>query len=126
MHAQNTGKYRKAAQIPYPNAYASAEACRGNEAAFQFNCAQRSHANFTEHHLTAVGSLLIAGLQFPIIAAGCGLGWTLSRMAYMWGYSNSKLGTAGKGRYNGVSFWMFELGLLGMAVATGVKMIMGN
>lgn len=94
--------------------------------AFAFNCAQRAHANFTEHHATAVASLLIAGLQFPLAAAACGFGWTLARAAYMVGYSRSSPETKGRGRYKGSAFWLFEAVLMGMAGYTGVKMVMGN
>jgi hypothetical protein len=72
-----------------------------------------------------VVSLLIAGQQFPITAAVCGLGWTLARAAFMVGYSTSKPETKGRGRYKGGLFWLFQIALIGMAGYTGVKMIMG-
>ena len=37
------GKYRKAASIAYPNAYATAQQSKESRAAHQFNCAQRAH-----------------------------------------------------------------------------------
>jgi glutathione S-transferase len=92
--------------------------------AFAFNCAQRSHANFTEHHASAVAALLIAGLRFPLAASACGLGWTIARAAYMVGYSTSKPETKGRGRYKGAAFWAFELALIGMAGYTGVQMLL--
>jgi glutathione S-transferase len=93
-------------------------------AAFAFNCAQRSHANFTEHHTSAVVSLLIAGLQFPLAAAACGFGWTLARAAYMVGYTRSPPETKGRGRYIGSAFWLFEAALIGMAIYAGVKTVL--
>ncbi len=94
--------------------------------AYAFNCAQRSHANFTEHQTSAVVSLLIAGLQFPIAAAVCGFGWTISRALYMVGYTTGSPETKGRGRYRGSAFWFCEVGLMGMAAYTGIKMVMGN
>jgi len=123
-HTQNTGTYRKPACIEYPNAYATPQQAKEDPKAFAFNCAQRSHANFTEHHASAVAALLIAGLRFPLAASACGLGWTIARAAYMVGYSTSKPETKGRGRYKGAAFWAFELALIGMAGYTGVQMLL--
>jgi glutathione S-transferase len=73
-----------------------------------------------------VVSLLLAGLNYPVAAAVCGFGWTAARTAYMVGYSRSAPETKGRGRYKGSAFWLFEAGLIGMAIVTGVKMVMGN
>ncbi|PVH82553.1 hypothetical protein DL98DRAFT_586540 [Cadophora sp. DSE1049] len=83
IHTVNTGKYRKAAKIPYPAAYAPDS--RTDEAAVRFNCAQRAHAHFIENQVTALGSLMLAGLRFPLTAAVFGLGWSVSRYFYMTG-----------------------------------------
>jgi glutathione S-transferase len=124
-HSLNTGAYRKPSGVEYPNAYASAAEAKENPAAFAFNCAQRAHANFTEHHTSVVAALLVAGLRFPVSAAVCGFGWTVSRLFFMWGYSNSKIGSKGKGRYNGSAFWLFETALIGMAGWFGGEMVLG-
>lgn len=65
---------------------------------------------------------MLAGLRFPLTAAVFGLGWSVSRYFYMTGYSK---GGDGKGRYNGVTFWLFQLGLLGLTGYNGLAMIMG-
>jgi hypothetical protein len=44
----------------------------------------------------------------------------------MVGYSRSSVESKGRGRYKGSAFWFFELGLLGMAIWTGVGMVLGN
>jgi glutathione S-transferase len=83
LHGINTGKYRKAAKIAYPAAYAPSS--RTDEDANKFNCAQRAHANFIENQPTMLGALLLAGLKFPITSAILGVGWTASRYLYMVG-----------------------------------------
>jgi glutathione S-transferase len=121
IHGLNTGKFRKAAKVDYPAAYAPSS--RTDEAAHNFNCAQRAHANFTENHASMLGALLLAGLQFPITSALMGAGWTIARYVYMVGYSAG--GAGGKGRYKGISFWLFQIGLIGLASYSGVAMILG-
>ncbi|KAF4633477.1 hypothetical protein G7Y89_g4639 [Cudoniella acicularis] len=70
LHIANTGKYRKLAAVKYPLAYAPES--RTDDAAHKFNCAQRSHANFVENQVSALGALLIAGVKFPVTAAVLG------------------------------------------------------
>ncbi|KAK0122012.1 hypothetical protein ONS95_010276 [Cadophora gregata] len=120
IHTVNTGNYRKAAKVPYPAAYAPDT--RTDDAAVKFNCAQRAHAHFIENQVTALGSLILAGLRFPLTAAVFGLGWSVSRYFYMTGYCK---GGTGKGRYNGITFWLFQLGLLGLTGYNGLAMILG-
>ncbi|KAA8563792.1 hypothetical protein MFRU_024g00250 [Monilinia fructicola] len=120
LHGINTGTYRKAAQVAYPAAYAPAS--RTDAEAHRFNCAQRAHANFTENHSIAVSALLISGLQFPKTAALMGGAWSVSRWVYMKGYSQG--GEGGKGRYKGASFWLFQLGLIGLCGWMGVGMVL--
>lgn len=119
-HMANTGKFRKAAKIDYPAAYAPES--RADEAANRFNCAQRSHAHFTENHASVLAPLLIAGTKYPLTAAVMGLGWSVSRYAYMVGYCK---GGNGKGRYNGSTQYIFSLGLMGLTAWIGVGMVMG-
>ncbi|KAH7348691.1 hypothetical protein BKA65DRAFT_265161 [Rhexocercosporidium sp. MPI-PUGE-AT-0058] len=120
LHMLNTGKFRKAAKVPYPAAYAPDS--RTDEAAIRFNCAQRSHAHFTENQVSMLASLVLAGLQYPLTAAVMGLGWSVSRYLYMVGYSK---GGDGKGRYNGATFYIFQLGLFCLTAYSGVAMVMG-
>ncbi|TAQ87708.1 hypothetical protein B7494_g3952 [Chlorociboria aeruginascens] len=120
-HSVNTGIYRKAAGVAYPAAYA--DTSRSDLAALQFNGAQRAHANYTENHLSLVGSMLIAGLRFPLVAAAMGAAWSVLRYLYMSGYSKGLYN--GKGRYRGLHFMEFQAGLIGLAAWTGVAMVMG-
>ncbi|KFY35852.1 hypothetical protein V494_05529 [Pseudogymnoascus sp. VKM F-4513 (FW-928)] len=125
IHSINTGKYRKAAAIAYPAAYASNEQAKESDDAYRFNCAQRAHANFSENHPSVLATLLIAGVEFPRVAAGLGGIWVLGRYLYMTGYSNLSLGRGGKGRYRGMIMWIGQLGLLGLTGYTGLSMVLG-
>ncbi|KAG9232042.1 hypothetical protein BJ875DRAFT_381630 [Amylocarpus encephaloides] len=120
VHIANTGEFRKAAKVNYPAAYAPES--RTDDAAHRFNCAQRSHANFVENQASMLGALMVAGVRFPLTAAAMGLAWSASRYLYMTGYN--KGGEGGKGRYRGISFWLFQLGLMGLAGYSGVAMVM--
>jgi len=125
IHGANTSSYRKAAGILYPNAYASDALAKGKPEAYAFNCAQRAHANYIENQPSLVGALLIAGLMFPLTAAAMGAGWSVSRYLYMLGYCRPSWGENGNGRYKGVTFLVFQFGLMGMAGYTALKMALG-
>lgn len=79
-HSVNTGKYRKAAKVVYPAAYAPSS--RTDPEAHKFNCAQRAHANYIENQVQFVPALLISGLRFPVVSAALGTVWVLSRIQY--------------------------------------------
>lgn len=114
--------------MPYPNAYASAEAVaqattpEKKQALYLFNCAQRAHANYIENHTLTLPALLIAGLEYPRAAAIAGAVWTINRVVYAVGYTlQSK--REGKGRLFGELFVPAQLALWWMAGAFGWKMI---
>ncbi len=117
LHSSNTGKFRKAAKVSYPAAYAPSS--RTDVEAHNFNCAQRAHANFTENHPSFLGALLIAGLRYPLTSAVMGAVWTLGRYLYMVGYSR---GGDGKGRYNGIFYMLSHIRSMGMAGYVSVMM----
>lgn len=76
--------------IGYPNTYATAEQADKDPAAYRLNCAQRAHANFTENLTPWLAAVLIAGLRYPVPAAGLGFGWLASRVVYTVGYTSDK------------------------------------
>ncbi|KXJ92832.1 hypothetical protein Micbo1qcDRAFT_160661 [Microdochium bolleyi] len=120
MHFVLTGDARKRAKIPYPNAYATAEQAAKDPAAYRFNCAQRAHANYTENLTPFLGALLIAGLSYPVYAAGLGATWTTGRAVYALGYT----GAGPKGRVVGsVVSSLSGFVLLGMSVASAIKFL---
>jgi glutathione S-transferase len=88
----------------------------------KFNCAQRAHANYIENQPSMLGALMLAGIKFPLTAAVMGLGWSVCRYLYMVGYCSDAEG--GKGRYRGIAYMLFQLGLFGLAAWNGVTMIM--
>ena len=101
-HSQWTLGFRRAAKISYPQHFAPEEKARTSQEAYSFNCVQRSHSNFMEHHTIAVVSLLVAGLRFPVTSAALGGVWSLGRVVYAVGYAHSRIGSGGKGRYKGL------------------------
>lgn len=120
VHSLNTGRRRKAAKVAYPACYAPSS--RTDAEANRFNCAQRAHANYIENQPTTVAALLIAGLAFPLTAAGMGFGWTVGRYFYMTGYTRGDEG--GKGRYQGAFYNLFQAGLILLAGYNGYTMVM--
>ena len=67
--------------------------------------------------------LLIAGLYFPIPAAAMGLGITVSRFVYAWGYTYAGPG----GRAAGVLVNdLLVLGLFVLSIITSVYFIQGK
>ncbi|KAL7794994.1 ER glutathione S transferase [Trichoderma ceciliae] len=96
IHMMRTSKFRKESKVAYPNAYASHEQAEKDPAAYKFNCAQRAHANFVENQPSALGALLIAGLNFPLASAILGATWAFGRVLYLYGYTGSA-GPKGRG-----------------------------
>ncbi|KAH7152984.1 hypothetical protein EDB81DRAFT_790195 [Dactylonectria macrodidyma] len=113
LHVQLTSKYRKASGLKYPIAYASNELAEKDPKAYQFNCAQRAHSNFTENQTSFLGALLVSGLHYPVAAATLGAGWALSRVVYALGYTS---GQGPKGRLIGsIGSFLFDTILKFMA-----------
>lgn len=112
------GSYRKAAKVPFPNAYASASEAKDDRAKYLFNCAQRSHANFLEHQPAFLTGLLIGGLKYPIVSAGLGVAWCVARVMYTLGYTSDR--PNGSGRRIGTWFYIPEFGEFGEAIQTGI------
>ncbi|KAK1968264.1 MAPEG family protein [Colletotrichum eremochloae] len=121
-HVLLTSKYRKASGLVYPAPYASNEQAAKDPKAYQFNCAQRAHANFTENQPSFLGALLISGLRFPVASAVLGAGWAISRIIYAFGYTS---GAGPKGRTRGsIGSFIFDTVLKFTAVYTSISMIM--
>jgi glutathione S-transferase len=126
-HGARVGPFRKAAEIPYPYAYASQEQLASasgekKRAMYLFNCAQRAHANYLENYPSMLAAHLIAGLKYPIAATVAGTLWALFRVMYAVGYTR-KDKDEGRGRLVGGGFWLCQLALYGLAATVGVKML---
>ena len=65
-------------------------------------------------------ALLIAGLRFPVTAAGLGTTWSAMRVAYALGYTDETK-EGGKGRYVGIGFIPLQSVLFLMAVWVGAE-----
>ncbi|KAI0652423.1 membrane-associated proteins in eicosanoid and glutathione metabolism [Trametes meyenii] len=113
---------RKRAGILYPQVYAEKAEAEAKKEALVFNCTQRAHQNTLELVPTIIGSTLIAGLSYPVLAAGlCGF-WTFSRVLYSIGYSTGdpkKRNLAGAAVFSSLSM----IGLLGTATTSVVSLI---
>ena len=137
-----TSKYRKPAGVPYPFPFYYPPS--GDYAAYVndtdhkttvddpkrkerylFNCAQRAHANYDEHHPNFLGALLIAGLGYPKATTAMGIGWIVSRIAYAVGYTRADRKN-GKGRAAGSGFWLAQAALIGLAGKVAVDFILGS
>ncbi|UKZ83689.1 hypothetical protein TrVFT333_011498 [Trichoderma virens FT-333] len=123
LHMARTGKFRKASQIAYPNAYATHEQAEKDPNAFKFNCAQRAHANFIENQPSALGALFIAGLSFPLASAILGGTWAFGRTLYLYGYTSS----GPKGRaFGSYLAGAADLALKFMAAYTSINFILDH
>lgn len=114
--------YRKPAKVPYPNAYASPQQVKEDKAAYKFNCAQRAHGNLLENLPQTIIYTLVAGLQYPIPAAGLGAAWILARILYVYGYVTSDKPN-GNGRKIGGLFWFAQGGLWMLCGSMALKML---
>lgn len=123
-HVFLTSAARKRSGLKYPIPYASTELAEKDPNAYQFNCAQRAHSNFTENHPSAMGAMLIAGLKYPTVAATIGGAWVIARFIYAYGYTSGK-GPQGRMLGSGISF-LSDFALKAMTMWVSVKMIMDN
>ncbi|KAJ1697302.1 hypothetical protein LUZ63_005814 [Rhynchospora breviuscula] len=78
------GKARKKYNVPYPTLYATESE---NKEAKLFNCVQRGHQNSIEYMPVFFVALLVGGLQHPLISAGLGATYIISRFFYFKLYS---------------------------------------
>ncbi|XP_078156173.1 uncharacterized protein LOC144551940 [Carex rostrata] len=82
--ATQVGKARKKYNVPYPALYAVESE---NKEAKIFNCVQRGHQNSIEYMPVFFMMLLVGGLQHPLISAGFGALYIISRFFYFKLYS---------------------------------------
>jgi glutathione S-transferase len=127
-HGLRVGAARRPAKVPYPNAYASAESIEAADtqelktAKYLLNCAQRAHANYLENLPGALVGILVGGLSYPRFAAAAGLGWAVSRILFMYGYSRVDKPN-GSGRMQGSTHYLFTLALWGVLGKQAFDMI---
>lgn len=85
--AMLVNRARKAAKIPYPNAYATAEHAEKDPRAKIFNCTVRAHANYLEALPVILVTTAITGVRYPIFAASALAAWLVGRVLYTIGYT---------------------------------------
>lgn len=125
--------FRKPAKISYPNHYAtqaqidSAATAQEAQALYLYNCAQRAHGQFMEHYPSVLVAMLVAGVQYPKLAAASGAFWSINRIFFAIGYTSTGEGnkTLGKGRYRGTAYFIPELALYVLVGMAGYNMLMG-
>ena len=123
-HTFTTISFRKAARVPYPNAYATANEAAASPEKWAFNAAQRAHAQFVEQYPGFLVALGVAGLRYPVAAAGLGASWIVARLLFLLGYTRAKNNENGRGRHLGGWYIAPQLALVGMALWTGVQMVL--
>lgn len=139
-HGLRIAAFRRAAGIPYPHVYApttldnksiagaaSTDSATDKDLApkyYLFNCAQRSHHNFLENYTTFNLAMLIAGIRFPLTAAGMGVFWGVNRVVYAVGYTRPDKEKGSARRY-GIGYYPAQLGCIALAAYTGIAVVLG-
>ena len=67
--------------------------------------------------------IMVAGLKYPIAAAGLGAWWSFNRVLFALGYMDPKK-KEGAGRYRGVGQYIGWLGLMGLTIKSGFDLIL--
>ncbi|KAI9259577.1 hypothetical protein BDA99DRAFT_538537 [Phascolomyces articulosus] len=109
-----TGKYRRAAGVPYPYPYADQADSEKDPKKNLFNCAQRVHQNTLEIFPVYSTFLLIGGIGYPVYASAAGAVFLIGRFFFSSGYLT---GNPSK-RMRGVFSYIALLALLGMSGST--------
>jgi glutathione S-transferase len=109
--------------VPYPIHYAPESEAATSIEKYQFNCAQRAHYNWLENLPNFLITLFVAGLKFPEWSAGLGAVYLVGRILYATGYTRP-IRDGGRGRYNGMIYYVGIFGLTGLAVTTVYQSLM--
>lgn len=83
----NVVKFRKLAKVPLPNMFASKEEADKDPLKHQFNCAQKSALNFSEHVGGFIVSALVSGFYLPKFTGVFVTLWVVGRILYHHGYT---------------------------------------
>ncbi|KAI8983690.1 hypothetical protein BDB01DRAFT_789774 [Pilobolus umbonatus] len=118
--AMKVGAARKAAKVPYPYAYADRNEAEKDPKKNIFNCAQRAHQQSLEMYPIFQTLLLIGGLAYPEISAGCGIFYMIGRIVYVSGYISGEPGNRTKGAFGVLGLF----GLLGTSALSIYNVIM--
>lgn len=115
-------RYRRAADIKYPQMYAEKAEVEKSVAALKFNCMQRAHQNTLESIPTVYLGTILTALQFPKIAAFLITFWSVNRVIYTQGYIT---GDPAKRTRGGLGL-VCQVALLLLSVYTVVPMVLAE
>eukprot|EP01128_Nolandella_sp_AFSM9_P002161 TRINITY_DN12549_c0_g1_i1.p2 TRINITY_DN12549_c0_g1~~TRINITY_DN12549_c0_g1_i1.p2 ORF type:complete len:166 (-),score=38.79 TRINITY_DN12549_c0_g1_i1:148-600(-) len=114
------GAARERLGVALPNLYADEARAAKDPKAKLFNCYQRGHQNLLETAPYQIALQLLAGLEYPLIAAGLGFASALGSVGFFLGYAsgNEKSRYARGGLLNRLSF----MGSTLLAAYVGLKL----
>ncbi|KAJ8656607.1 hypothetical protein O0I10_007684 [Lichtheimia ornata] len=117
------GKARKVAGVPYPYVYAEKNEAENEFDKHVFNCIQRVHQNTLEMYPSFAVLLLLGGITHPLINAGAGFYYLVTREVYARGYSTGEPSKRGLGVRTAA---LGELIMLGTTVHTIYQVFTGS
>ncbi|XP_078441038.1 uncharacterized protein LOC144711018 [Wolffia australiana] len=115
--AIQVGRARKRYKVQYPNLYALESE---NKDAKLFNCIQRGHQNSIEAMPVFLTTLVLGGLQHPVLAASLGVVYTIARFFYFSGYSTGV--PENRNKIGGLNF-LALVGLLLCTASLGIRLL---
>ncbi|CAG7848496.1 SubName: Full=Uncharacterized protein {ECO:0000313/EMBL:CCA66602.1} [Serendipita indica DSM 11827] len=87
-HGFVTSYFRRRANIRHPQCYADPKQMSDDINALKFTCAQRAHQNMLETLPIILFGLAWSGLYYPVTTSALGVGWIISRVIYLKGYTS--------------------------------------
>ncbi|CAA6664305.1 unnamed protein product [Spirodela intermedia] len=108
---------RKRYKVSYPALYALESE---NKDAMLFNCIQRGHQNSLELMPLFFVTLLLGGIQHPVLAAALGALYTVSRFFYFRGYST---GIPENRNKLGGFYFLALVGLILCTASLGIRLL---
>lgn len=116
---------RRAARVPLPQLFASAEEAAKDPRKHQFNCTQKSSLNFAEHVGPVIAAILAAGTYMPKTAAVGTVVFATGRLLYHFGYATGEPQKRMRGAVGSFAYAAMVIIGLGGSVLTISKEILG-
>ncbi|KAF0910221.1 hypothetical protein E2562_001417 [Oryza meyeriana var. granulata] len=116
--SMQVGKARRKYKVFYPTMYAIESE---NKDAKLFNCVQRGHQNSIEMMPLFFATLLVGGLQHPVIAAALGVFYAVARFFYFKGYSTGN--PENRLKIGGLNFFAI-FGLIICTASFGINLVL--